>query len=65
MVIPRTDLAGAGIMAAAVSAFPAGLPLAPLGLVLGVAFAVTAGLFAGVVPALSAARTTPVEALRG
>ncbi|MDD5564259.1 MAG: macrolide ABC transporter permease, partial [Thermoanaerobaculaceae bacterium] len=45
--------------------FEAGLPLAPLGLVLGISFAVAVGLFAGVFPSLSAARLTPVEALRG
>jgi putative ABC transport system permease protein len=45
--------------------FEAGLPLAPLGLVLGVSFAVTVGIFAGVFPSISAARLTPVEALRG
>jgi len=58
-------LVGAVITAAAASAFPAGLPLAPLGLVLGVGFAVATGLFAGVFPALTASRMTPVEALRG
>ncbi len=56
---------GAAITAAAASAFPAGLSLAPLGLVLGVGFAVATGLFAGVFPALTASRMTPVEALHG
>ena len=45
--------------------FEAGLPLAPLGLALGIGFAVAVGLFAGIFPSLSAARMTPVEALRG
>lgn len=45
--------------------FEAGLPLAPLGLVLGIGFAVAVGLFAGVFPSLAAARLTPVEALQG
>ena len=45
--------------------FEAGLPLAPLGFELGIGFAVAVGLFAGIFPSLSAARLTPVEALRG
>ena len=45
--------------------FEAGLPLAPLGFALGIGFAVAVGLFAGIFPSLSAARLTPVEALRG
>ncbi len=45
--------------------FEAGLPLSPLGLGLGISFAVAAGAFAGVFPSLSASRLTPVEALRG
>ncbi|MFH1177164.1 MAG: ABC transporter permease [Acidobacteriota bacterium] len=58
-------LLGAAIAKAASGAFEAGLPLAPLGLFLGIGFAVTVGVFAGLFPALSAARLTPVEALRG
>jgi len=45
--------------------FEAGLPVAPLGLALGLGFAVAVGLFAGVFPALSTSRLSPVEALRG
>jgi putative ABC transport system permease protein len=45
--------------------FEAGLPLSPLGLALGVGFAVATGLFAGVFPASSASRLTPVQALCG
>ncbi|MFI5166140.1 MAG: ABC transporter permease [Thermoanaerobaculales bacterium] len=45
--------------------FEAGLPVSPLGLALGFGFAVAVGLFAGVFPALSASRLTPVQALQG
>jgi len=47
------------------SFFPTGLPVSPIGLVLGIGFAVAVGLFAGVFPSLSASRMTPVEALQG
>ncbi len=63
--------AGVGCLLAAVittlasSQFEAGLPLAPLGLLLGVGFAVGVGVFAGLFPSLSAARMTPVDCLRG
>ncbi len=49
----------------AAGVFEAGLPVAPLGFVLGIGFAVAVGLFAGVFPSLSAARLTPVQALQG
>jgi putative ABC transport system permease protein len=58
-------LLGAVITQLASGAFEAGLPLAPLGLVLAVGFAVAVGLFAGVFPSLAAARLTPVGALQG
>jgi putative ABC transport system permease protein len=58
-------LVAAGITALASSQFEAGLPLAPLGLLLGVSFAVGTGLFAGLFPSLSAARLSPVECLTG
>ena len=58
-------LAAWGLTRAVSGQFEAGLPLSPLGLVLGIGFAVAVGLFAGVFPALSASRMTPVEALRG
>jgi len=58
-------MVGAVITQLASGAFEAGLPLAPLGLVLGVGFAVAVGVFAGVFPSLAAARLTPVEALQG
>jgi putative ABC transport system permease protein len=54
---------GAVICRLAAGAFEAGLPLAPLGLTLGIGFAVAVGLFAGVFPALYASRLTPVECL--
>lgn len=56
---------GAVITRMASSSFEAGLPLAPLGLILAVSFAVSVGLFAGFFPSLAASRLTPVEALRG
>lgn len=55
----------AGLAALLSPQFEAGLPLSPLGLALGISFAVAAGAFAGVFPSLSASRLTPVEALRG
>jgi putative ABC transport system permease protein len=58
-------LVGAVISQLASGMFEAGLSLAPLGLVLGVGFAVAVGVFAGVFPSLAAARLTPVEALSG
>lgn len=54
-----------GITALASSQFEAGLPMSPLGLLLGVGFAVGTGLFAGLFPSISAARLTPVDCLRG
>lgn len=58
---------GLGALLAAVLSpqFEAGLPLSPLGLALGISFAVAAGAFAGTFPSLAASRLTPVEALRG
>jgi putative ABC transport system permease protein len=56
---------GAVICRVASGAFEAGLPLSPLGLALGIGFAVFVGLFAGVFPALYASRLTPVECLTG
>ena len=65
MPASRQTPVGAVITQLASGAFEAGLPLAPMGLVLGVAFAVAVGVFAGVFPSLAAARLTPVEALQG
>jgi putative ABC transport system permease protein len=47
------------------SNFEAGLPVAPLGLVLALGFAFSVGVFAGFFPSLHASRLTPIEALRG
>ena len=58
-------LLGVVICRLAAGTFEAGLPLAPLGFVLGVGFAVAVGRFAGIFPSLAAARLTPVEALSG
>ncbi len=56
---------GALVARLASGSFEAGLPLAPLGLALGIGFAVAVGVFAGIFPSLSASRLTPVDALRG
>ena len=55
---------GYGITLLAGQAFPDGLPVSPLGLVLAAGFAIVIGLAAGVYPALRASRLTPVEAIR-
>ncbi|HLE56343.1 MAG TPA: ABC transporter permease [Rhodothermia bacterium] len=44
--------------------FPAGLPISSFGVLISTSFAVGVGLFAGTYPSLTAARLTPVEALR-
>lgn len=56
---------GALVAMLASGAFEAGLPVSPLGLLLGISFAVGVGAFAGLFPSLSASRLTPVEALHG
>jgi len=55
---------GFGITLMAAQAFPDGLAVSPLGLVLAAAFAIGIGLAAGVYPALRASRLTPVDAIR-
>jgi putative ABC transport system permease protein len=55
---------GYGITAMAAQAFPDGLSVSPVGLVLAAAFAIAIGLVAGLYPALVASRLTPVDAIR-
>ena len=55
---------GVGITLLAGQAFPDGLAISPVALVLAAAFAVTIGLTAGVYPALRASRLAPVDAIR-
>ncbi len=47
------------------NAFPAGLPVSAFGISISTGFAIGVGLFAGLYPSLTAARLTPVDALRG
>jgi putative ABC transport system permease protein len=58
------SLLGYGITIAAAQAFPDGLTVSPLALVLAAGFAIAIGLGAGVYPALRASRLTPVDAIR-
>jgi putative ABC transport system permease protein len=55
---------GYGVTLMAAQAFPDGLSVSPLGLLLAAAFAIVIGLAAGVYPALRASRLTPVDAIR-
>jgi putative ABC transport system permease protein len=55
---------GYGVTLLAAQAFPDGLSVSPLALVLAAAFAIAIGLGAGVYPALRASRLTPVDAIR-
>ena len=57
-------LLGYGITRLAAQAFPDGLSVSPLALVLAACFAIAIGLTAGVYPALRASRLTPVDAIR-
>ena len=57
-------LSGVGITLLAGQAFPDGLAISPVALLLAAAFAVAIGLTAGVYPALRASRLTPVDAIR-
>jgi putative ABC transport system permease protein len=58
------SMLGYGITLAAAQAFPDGLSVSPLALVLAAGFAIVIGLGAGVYPALRASRLTPVDAIR-
>jgi putative ABC transport system permease protein len=55
---------GFGVTLLAAQAFPEGLSVSPVALLLAAAFAVLIGLAAGVYPALRASRLTPVDAIR-
>ncbi len=55
---------GVGITLLAGQAFPDGLSISPVALLLAATFAVAIGLSAGVYPALRASRLTPVDAIR-
>jgi putative ABC transport system permease protein len=55
---------GVGITLLAGQAFPDGLAISPVALVLAATFAVAIGLTAGVYPALRASRLAPVDAIR-
>ena len=55
---------GFGVTLLAAQAFPDGLSVSPLGLILAAAFAIGIGLAAGVYPAMRASRLTPVDAIR-
>jgi putative ABC transport system permease protein len=55
---------GYAITVAAGAAFPDGLSVSPVALLLAAGFAILIGLSAGVYPALRASRLTPVDAIR-
>jgi putative ABC transport system permease protein len=55
---------GYGVTLLAAQAFPDGLSVSPLALLLAAGFAIVIGLAAGVYPALRASRLTPVDAIR-
>jgi putative ABC transport system permease protein len=55
---------GFGVTLLAAQAFPDGLSVSPLALLLAAGFAIVIGLVAGLYPALRASRLTPVDAIR-
>lgn len=57
--------AGIGVVKLIAQFFPAGLPVSFFGLSVASGFAIAIGIFAGLYPSITAARLTPVDALRG
>ncbi len=56
---------GIGVVKIISRFFPAGVPVSMFGLAIASGFAIGVGIFAGLYPSFTAARLTPVDALRG